>query len=176
MWADRGRRTLKYHQLLTEVLELDDAERALVTVLLLRGAAGAGGCEPAPSGCTASPTGRPSRWSSPAWPRAPSRWYASCRASAGITTPDGCTCSARCRPTSAAAAAPAVDRDVVLEAGAEARDARVRASYDAVAPAYADHLVDELLGSSRSSAGCSTASPATRTAALWSRSAAVRAT
>ena len=38
VWADSGRRTLKYHQLLSEVLELDDAERALVTVLLLRGA------------------------------------------------------------------------------------------------------------------------------------------
>ena len=38
VWADKGRRTLKYHQLLSEVLELNDAERALVTVLLLRGA------------------------------------------------------------------------------------------------------------------------------------------
>src|SRR3954468_9680493 len=37
VWADSGRRTLKYHQLLSEVLGLDDAERALVTVLLLRG-------------------------------------------------------------------------------------------------------------------------------------------
>ena len=44
------------------------------------------------------------------------------------------------------AAVPAVDRDTVLADGAEARDARVRASYDAVAPAYADHLVDELVG------------------------------
>ena len=40
---------------------------------------------------------------------------------------------------------PAVDRESVLAAGAEARDDRVRASYDAVAPAYADQLVDELL-------------------------------
>ena len=38
VWADTGRRTLKYHQLLSEALELNDAERALVTVLLLRGA------------------------------------------------------------------------------------------------------------------------------------------
>src|SRR5690349_10780707 len=38
VWADSGRRTLKYHQLLSEVLGLNDAERALVTVLLLRGA------------------------------------------------------------------------------------------------------------------------------------------
>ncbi len=49
-----------------------------------------------------------------------------------------------------AEAAPAVDRESVLAAGAEARDQRVRSSYDAVATAYADHLVDELLGTSRS--------------------------
>ena len=32
-----GQRALKYHQLLTDVLELADDERALITVLLLRG-------------------------------------------------------------------------------------------------------------------------------------------
>jgi uncharacterized protein YceH (UPF0502 family)/SAM-dependent methyltransferase len=37
VWADTGRRTLKYLHTLPEVLPLDDAERALVTVLLLRG-------------------------------------------------------------------------------------------------------------------------------------------
>ena len=37
VWADAGRRTLKYHQTLEEVLGLADDERALLTVLLLRG-------------------------------------------------------------------------------------------------------------------------------------------
>ncbi len=37
VWADTGRRVLKYHQLLTEALDLGDDERALLTVLLLRG-------------------------------------------------------------------------------------------------------------------------------------------
>lgn len=37
VWADRGPRTLKYHQLLTEELDVDVAEAALLTVLLLRG-------------------------------------------------------------------------------------------------------------------------------------------
>lgn len=37
VWSDSGRRTLKYHQTLVEVLDLADDERALVTVLLLRG-------------------------------------------------------------------------------------------------------------------------------------------
>src|SRR5689334_25410716 len=38
VWADTGRRTLKYHQILTERLELAPDEQALLTVLLLRGA------------------------------------------------------------------------------------------------------------------------------------------
>jgi uncharacterized protein YceH (UPF0502 family) len=38
VWADSGRRVLKYHQTLTETLGLADEERAVVTVLLLRGA------------------------------------------------------------------------------------------------------------------------------------------
>ena len=37
VWADAGRRTLKYHQTLEEVLGVADDERALLTVLLLRG-------------------------------------------------------------------------------------------------------------------------------------------
>lgn len=36
-WADHGRRTLKYAQIASENLALDPAERALLTVLLLRG-------------------------------------------------------------------------------------------------------------------------------------------
>src|SRR4051812_38180478 len=37
VWSDTGRRTLKYHQTLDERLGLAEDERALVTVLLLRG-------------------------------------------------------------------------------------------------------------------------------------------
>ena len=40
VWSDSGRRTLKYHQALDEVLGLAEGERAIVTVLLLRGPAG----------------------------------------------------------------------------------------------------------------------------------------
>ena len=42
VWADTGRRTLKYHQTLTEILALEPDENALLTVLLLRGAQAAG--------------------------------------------------------------------------------------------------------------------------------------
>lgn len=37
VWSDTGRRTLKYHQTLDEQLDLPDDERAVLTVLLLRG-------------------------------------------------------------------------------------------------------------------------------------------
>ncbi|MBJ7529478.1 MAG: DUF480 domain-containing protein, partial [Nocardioides sp.] len=37
VWSDSGRRTLKYHQVLEEELDLEPDERALLTVLLLRG-------------------------------------------------------------------------------------------------------------------------------------------
>src|SRR4051812_24894878 len=37
VWSDTGRRTLKYHQTVDEVLELADDERAILTVQLLRG-------------------------------------------------------------------------------------------------------------------------------------------
>lgn len=37
VWADRGRRTLKYHQVLTEEIDVDEREAAALTVLLLRG-------------------------------------------------------------------------------------------------------------------------------------------
>ena len=47
-------------------------------------------------------------------------------------------------PGEGAAPAEAEDRDRVLADGAEARDARVRATYDAVAEDYAEALTDEL--------------------------------
>jgi uncharacterized protein YceH (UPF0502 family) len=42
VWADKGRRTLKYVQRLTEQVELPDDQRAVLTVLLLRGPQAAG--------------------------------------------------------------------------------------------------------------------------------------
>src|SRR3954466_6399021 len=46
VWADTGRRVRKYHQTLVEVLGLAPDERALVTVLLLRGPKTAGELKP----------------------------------------------------------------------------------------------------------------------------------
>ena len=41
-WSDSGRRTLKYRQTIVPIMDLDDDERAVLTVLLLRGPQAAG--------------------------------------------------------------------------------------------------------------------------------------
>jgi len=147
VWVDKGRRTLKYHQLLTEALELTDAERALVTVLLLRGAQAPGALKArterlhgfadreAVELVLADLAARPE----PLVRELPrqhgqhdNRWV---HLLGDVALAEDL-----------AEAASHVDRESVLAAGAGARDQRVRSSYDAVAPAYADHLVDELLG------------------------------
>ncbi len=148
VWADTGRRTLKYHQLLSDELALTDDERAVVTLLMLRGAQAPGelkaraerlygfGDRGAVEACLAGLAGRPA----PLVRELPrqrghhdARWVHLLGEVPLVEQLIG-------------EAAPAVDRESVLATGSAARDGRVRASYDAVAPAYADHLVDELLG------------------------------
>ncbi len=143
-WEDRGRRTLKYVQTVAIRQGWPDDERALLTVLLLRGAQ--------PPGALRSRTERlhafPDRADVEATltrmaaadpplvrqlPRGPrehdARWV---HLLGPVDT------------APAAEAEPPVDRDAVLAEGAEARDAKVRATYDAVATDYADHLTGEL--------------------------------
>jgi uncharacterized protein len=146
VWSDTGRRTLKYHQILDERLGLPPDERALLTVLLLRG-------EQAP-GELRTRTERLHQFADRGEVEACLRRMAS--------RPQPLVRELDRRPGQqdhrwihllgpvpqpvAAVATPSVDRDVVIADGAEARDARVRSSYDAVAPGYADHLTDELDG------------------------------
>lgn len=77
VWSDTGRRTLKYHQVLDERVELDADERAVLTVLLLRAPRRPESCGPGPSGCMPSPTGARSRRACAGSPRDRSRWSAS---------------------------------------------------------------------------------------------------
>jgi uncharacterized protein len=144
VWADTGRRTLKYHQTLDEVLELSPEERALITVLLLRG--------PQAPGELRTRTERlhpfatrdeveqhlvrmAERGLVRELPRQPGqhdpRWVHLLGEPALASV--------------APAATAAVDRESVIAGGAAARDERVRTSYDAVATTYADHLAGELL-------------------------------
>ena len=146
VWAATGRRTLKYHQILDERLGLEPDERALITVLLLRGAQAPGELRTRTErlhafadrdeveACLHRMAERPAplvRELDLRPGQHDRRWIHLLGPVAQETAPP---------------AAATVDRDVVIAAGVEARDARVRSSYDAVATAYADHLVDELAG------------------------------
>ncbi len=143
VWSDTGRRTLKYHQVLDEVLGLGADERALLTVLLLRG--------PQAPGELRTRTERLHAFADR------SQVEECLRAMAARPQPLVRELERRPGqqdhrwvhllgplPQGAAAASVEVDRDAVIAAGPELRDSRVRSSYDAVAEAYADHLVDEL--------------------------------
>ena len=143
VWSDVGRRTLKYHQVLDEQLGLDPDERALLTVLLLRGAQAPGELRTRAErlhafadrgeveACLRRMAGRPQ----PLVRELERRPGQQDRRWVHLLGPV---------PQQAEAAAAVVDRDAVIAGGADLRDAKVRSSYDAVATAYADHLVDEL--------------------------------
>ncbi len=148
VWADTGRRTLKYHQTLDEVLGLSADERALVTVLLLRGAQAPGELRTrterlhpfadreAVEACLQRLAAR----ESPLVLRLERRPGQQDHRWAHLLGPV---------PESAAAAPAAglaVDREQPLADGADARDARVRATYGAIAAGYADRLATELDG------------------------------
>ncbi len=145
VWADRGPRTLKYHQLLDERLALQPDERALLTVLLLRG--------PQAPGELRTRTDRLHPFADR------EAVEAVLRRLAALPTPLVHELERRpgqqdrrwvhlLGPVEAEAAAPVaaseVDRESVLAEGRAARDAKVRATYDAVATAYADRLAAEL--------------------------------
>ncbi|MBA2952576.1 DUF480 domain-containing protein [Nocardioides sp. MAH-18] len=139
VWAATGRRTLKYHQALDEVVDLADDERALLTVLLLRG--------PQAPGELRTRTERMHTFADREeteqalvrmaerglvreLPRRggerDNRWIHLLGAEAAPEPP-----------------APAVD---ILAEGGAARDERVRAAYDAVAATYSETLFNELTG------------------------------
>jgi len=148
VWADTGRRVLKYHQTLDEELGLSGGERAVVTVLLLRG--------PQTSGELKTRTER-------LHPFADRDQVETCLT--GLADRESPLVRRLERrpgqqdhrwvhllgplPESAADTAgdaQAVDRERPLADGADARDDRVRTTYAAVAADYADQLATELDG------------------------------
>jgi uncharacterized protein len=144
VWSDTGRRTLKYHQTLDERLGLEPDERALLTVLLLRGAQAPGELRTRTErlhsfsdrsdveACLRRMAQRPEPLVRELGRRPGQqdrRWVHLLGPVPEQTQGD---------------AEAVVDRDAVIAGGAEERDHRVQTSYDAVATAYADHLVDEL--------------------------------
>ncbi|MCM0618877.1 DUF480 domain-containing protein [Nocardioides bruguierae] len=145
VWADSGRRTLKYHQALDEVLGLAEDEKALLTVLLLRG--------PQSPGELRSRTERLHAFADredvertleelaareqPLVRRLDRRSGDRDHRWAHLLGPE---------PGAAAAAAPALPDDAGAEDGPEARDAVVLGMYDGLADAYAERYATELDG------------------------------
>jgi uncharacterized protein YceH (UPF0502 family)/SAM-dependent methyltransferase len=152
VYASSGARAVKYRQVLDERLGVDDAERAILTVLLLRGPqapgelktrterlhgfadreeverylqAMAGAPEPLVRQLERQPGQQDHRW-------------------IHLLGPVEVATTARSGAARSGAAASAVDRDVVIADGAAARDAKVVATYDTLATTYADELLDEL--------------------------------
>lgn len=141
VWAGAGSRTVKYHQLLDEVLSLQDSERALLTVLLLRGAQAPGELKTRTDrlhafvdrGEVEACLARMAAAEPPLVRELPlqrgrdRRWIHLLGPVPGATE----------------TAAP-IDLDTVLAAGPAARDAKVVAAYDDVAAAYSLQYLDEL--------------------------------
>ena len=144
VWADTGRRTLKYHQTLDERLGLEADERALLTVLLLRGAQAPGELRTraerlyafADRGEVEACLRRMAGRAQPLVHELERQSGQHDRRWVHLLGPIPEHAAVPTQPT--------VDRDAVIAGGADRRDARVRSSYDAVAAAYADELVGEL--------------------------------
>jgi uncharacterized protein YceH (UPF0502 family) len=145
-WQGAGSRVVKYVQTFAQRRSMPSDERALLTVLLLRG--------PQPAGALKTRTERLHTFVDRAevelclarmaggdsamvreLPRQPgqqdNRWVHLLGPVEGPVAP---AC-----PTPA-------DRESVLDAGPEARDEKVRAAYAAVAASYGEHLCEELAG------------------------------
>ena len=145
-WQGAGSRVVKYAQTFAQRRGLAPDERALLTVLLLRGAQ--------PAGALKARTERLHRFADRAEVEA-------CLTRMAAAEPPYVRELARqpgqhdtrwihlLGPVEAAAAHPepeSIDRESVLADGPEVRDEKVRAAYGAVAASYADHFDDELAG------------------------------
>lgn len=143
VWAGKGSRVVKYHQTLDESVALGDDERALLTVLLLRGAQSAGELRARTErlhafadkdavtatlrGMAERPVGLVRDIGSR---RGEARWV---HTLGPVPEPDG-----------GAEPASGPDRASVLADGAAARDARVIAAWDAVGPDWARAHAEDL--------------------------------
>lgn len=153
-WLDYGRRTLKYAQSAAIALALDDDERALLTVLLLRGPQAPGELKtrtdrlfgfpdrPAVEACLAKMAQRDQPLvkvlARKPGQQAP-RWVHLLGEAPAEAEP-----------------VPGVDRELVLADGAEERDAALRAAFDAADDDYADSCDSSRLKSatSKATSGC----------------------
>ena len=147
-WQDSGRRTLKYVQTVAARMAWADDERALVTVLLLRGAQAPGALKTRTERLHAftdraeveAALARMAAAEPPLVVELPRQTREQDNRWVHLLGPVEVPLAA----PAAGAAGTGVDREVVLAAGAEARDAKILASYGAIAESYADAMTDEL--------------------------------
>lgn len=144
VWAGAGSRVVKYHQRLDEALESADDERALLTMLLLRGAQSAGELKTRterlhPFADKAEVESCLIRMASAPEPLVRQLQLQHGRDARWVHLLGPVELVEATVPASAACL------DEVLADGAAARDAKVVAAYDAAASAYSEALLDELV-------------------------------
>lgn len=141
VWTGAGSRAVKYHQLLTEQLDLDDPTAALITLLLLRG--------PQSSGELRTRSERLHPFADRDAVEATLHELAE-RGLARELPARGGRQDPRwihlLGPVAGAQVAEPTPEPVVVIQDPDTRDAAVLTAYDALAGAYADHLSDELEG------------------------------
>jgi uncharacterized protein YceH (UPF0502 family) len=140
-----GIRVVKYHQRLEEQLGLDPAQAALVTVLLLRGPQTAGELRPRTQRLHPFPGREAVEAALHEMAVADPPLVRELERQVGQHDRRW-THLLGAEPPEAAEAAPTVDREQVVAAGATARDRKVVAEYDRLAESYAVALNDELDG------------------------------
>ncbi len=138
VWADTGRRTLKYHQTLAELLDLEADEHALLAVLLLRGEQPAGALKTRSERLFAFTDREQVEQVLARMAARPEPLVRELPRQAGQHDNRW----THLLGTVQEAAGPLPDPEPVFESAV--RDERVRTSYAAVSSAYADHLADEL--------------------------------
>jgi uncharacterized protein YceH (UPF0502 family) len=143
-WQGAGSRTVKYVQTFAQRRGIPPDERALLTVLLLRG--------PQPAGALKTRTERLHRFADRddveaclvRMATADTPMVRELARQPGQQDTRWIHLLGPVETAEATATSAPVDRESVLEDGPEARDDKVRAAYGAVAASYADQLVDEL--------------------------------
>jgi uncharacterized protein len=144
VWAGAGSRVVKYHQRLDEALDLADDERALITVLLLRGPQSAGELKTRTDRLHTFPDKADvesclTRMAAAAEPLVRELQLQHGRDTRWVHLLGPVEVG---EPVASGGGAGLED---VLAEGAAARDAKVLAAYDAAASAYSDALLDELV-------------------------------
>lgn len=144
VWVGKGARTLKYHQLLKEVLGMPEAQLALVTVLLLRGAQSAGELRTRTERLQSFPDRDAVEAVLQGMAAAEPPLVRRLERRAGEKEHRWIHLLGPAPQSGSSEVTPAIDRESVLTQGPENRDARARIAWDVVADDYAEHTVDEL--------------------------------